>query len=131
VRFSLVGFLDRRRAGRPASIVQELVLPIDLDLYAPLALIAELTVELTTVLPDRPEMPARLPRARRRFVVGCGWPSQIQQALGRRRSPRRARRSLTFRLTELSLSSFVSKASALRVPKILTSFLPEILAALS
>jgi hypothetical protein len=56
------------------------VLPINLDFYAPLALIAELAVELTTVLPDRPEVLAGLPRARRRFVVGCGWPSQIQRA---------------------------------------------------
>jgi hypothetical protein len=42
-----VGFLERQRAGCPPPAVQEIPLPIlDPDLHAPLAMIAELTIEL-------------------------------------------------------------------------------------
>jgi hypothetical protein len=55
-RLLLVGFLERQRTGGPASAVQELPLTIDLDLDTPLAMIADLAVQLPAILPDGPEV---------------------------------------------------------------------------
>jgi hypothetical protein len=48
----LVGFLERPRTVCPAPTEQKFPLAIDLHFYAPLAVVAELAVQLPAILPD-------------------------------------------------------------------------------
>jgi hypothetical protein len=52
----LVGFIEHQRTCRPASTVQTFPLSMDLDLHAPLIMMAEIGIELAAVLPNRPEV---------------------------------------------------------------------------
>jgi Holliday junction resolvase-like predicted endonuclease len=51
-----VGFLERQRARRPAPAIPKFQVPIDLHFHAPCAVIAELAIDLTAVLPHGPEV---------------------------------------------------------------------------
>jgi hypothetical protein len=78
----IVGLLEGQRAGRPAPAVQKFTLPIDLNLDAPRAMIAELAIELLAVVPDGLQMLAGLPLPRRRGPV-VGRVERLLRAHGR------------------------------------------------
>src|SRR5580692_6866575 len=65
-----VGFLDRERARRPPSTVQQFLVPIDLSFHAEIPVVAQLARELPAILLDHPERFAQPWLPRRGRVVG-------------------------------------------------------------